>query len=314
MKRNRSNPTSELNQLYRENQSLAAKLKELNNFSTSRIFRLWRFFHHLFDKIKKRKTSGHHRYLSFNDIRKQVSTVKNWYHQIELAPGIITPGVNNSKEVLDLLDLPADCRNLRVLDLGTRDGYFAFELEKRGASVVATDYVPSGTTGFDVVKNILKSQRVEYIQDNIYNLNPKRYGQFDIVLFLGLLYHLPDPLKALRLIRSVSRGLMYIETQGIDNAFLLPNGQLVPLITVSPQLEKIPIMQFYPKKSLNNDPSNYWAPNLICLEKMLEETGFTILNRFVNGNRLIAKCKISVNSESTEIMDLAVGNKTPKSW
>ena len=60
-----------------------------------------------------------------------IQSVRFWYHQIELAPGIITPGKNASSKVLENLDslgLPKDAKGLRVLDIGCRDGYFAFEL------------------------------------------------------------------------------------------------------------------------------------------------------------------------------------------
>jgi hypothetical protein len=64
-------------------------------------------------------------------------------------PGITTPGINNTAQVLALLDLPDDARGLRVLDLGTR-GFFAFEMERRGAEVIAVDYIPKDQTGFAV--------------------------------------------------------------------------------------------------------------------------------------------------------------------
>jgi len=119
-------------------------------------------------------------------IRARIATVPVWYHQIDLGGGIITPGFNRSAEVLEWMDIPADCRGLRVLDVGARDGFFAFEFERRGAEVVAVDYLPRNETGFDVAAELLGS-RVSYIEDNVYYLTPERYGTFDIVLFLGLL-------------------------------------------------------------------------------------------------------------------------------
>lgn len=90
-----------------------------------------------------------------------------------------------------------------------------------------------------------------YMQDNIYNISKNKYGTFDIVLFLGLLYHLPDPLLAPDIVRSACRDLMYLETYLIDNSFLLSNGHKVPLHSISKQLHDVPIMQFYPKNELN---------------------------------------------------------------
>ncbi len=247
-------------------------------------------------------------------IKKKIAEVKNWYHQIELAPGIITPGVNNSKQFLKQLKLPKDCRQKRILDIGTRDGFFAFEMEKRGATVVALDYVPQTSTGFSIAKKVLNSKRVVYYQDNIYNITPKKYGKFDIVLFLGLLYHLPDPIKALNIVRSVCKKDIYVETQGIDNAFLTPEGKLVSLNSLSPLLTKSSLMQFYPKNSLNNDPSNYWAPNLTCLKGMLEETGYKIVTASVHGSRLVAHGQITNDLKTKEVMNIATGISKPKSW
>jgi len=263
--------------------------------------------------MKKRSDRSEAKLAKVDKILKEISKVKSWYHQIELAPGIITPGVNNSTEVLKLLNLPINCRGLRVLDLGTRDGYFAFELEKRGAQVIAVDYLPKETTGFTVAQKILGNKNVNYKQDNLYNITQKNYGTFDIVLFLGLLYHLPDPIRALKIVRQVCKGTMYIETQGRNNAFLLPNGKLSTLDKISPILTDISIMQFYPKNTLNNDHSNYWAPNMTCLVNMLEETGFMVADKTINGNRLIAKCRIKEDRVLKYFMDIATGEMLPKS-
>ena len=70
-----------------------------------------------------------------------IRNVEFWYHQIELAPGIVTPGVNDSPAVLrnlEALGLPDDCSGLRVLDIGCRDGFFSFAMEARGANVTSS--------------------------------------------------------------------------------------------------------------------------------------------------------------------------------
>jgi hypothetical protein len=81
------------------------------------------------------------------DVWNELNSVK---YQTPIQPGITTPGINNTAQVLALLDLPDDARGLRVLDLGTRDGFFAFEMERRGAEVIAVDYIPKDQTGFAV--------------------------------------------------------------------------------------------------------------------------------------------------------------------
>src|SRR5512145_1989374 len=94
-------------------------------------------------------------------VRALVAGHRAWYHQIELAPGLVTPGTHASAAalaVLDRLGLPADASGRRVLDLGCRDGFFTFEMERRGAEVVAVDYADPDVTGFSIAARILGSR------------------------------------------------------------------------------------------------------------------------------------------------------------
>jgi tRNA (mo5U34)-methyltransferase len=216
-----------------------------------------------------------------------VESVEHWYHQIEVAPGVVTPGVNDSQMVLGLLDLPADLSGLHVLDIGTRDGFFSFECERRGAEVVAVDYLPAEETGFPVARELLGS-KVEFTQCNVYDLSEERFGTFDIVLFLGVLYHLRDPMLALDRIWDVARGRVIVETQTIDEALLMESGEFKRMVDISPELADIPLMQFYPGDVLNSDPTNVWAPNEACLKAMLSEAGFDVDRQLRVGQRGIA--------------------------
>lgn len=224
-----------------------------------------------------------------------INSQSKWFHRIDLGHDLITPGVYNGSTILNNLNIPEDCSGKRVLDLGTRDGFFAFEFERRGAQVVAVDYVPREKTGFHIASDILDS-KVEYIHENIYNLSSSVIGTFDIVLFLGLLYHLPDPIRAINIVRSLSKDLMYLETQCIEKALLLPDGTFSDLASIHPILLEIPILQFYPNASLNNDPTNYWAPNLKALEAMLAECRFEVTKSMINNNRAIVSCKVIENA------------------
>lgn len=239
---------------------------------------------------------------SDEEVWARINSVRHWYHRIPIRPGIVTPGVHDASWTLRLLDLPDDATGLRVLDVGTRDGFFAFELERRGAEVVAVDYVPAEQTGFRVAADLIGS-RVEHRNANIYDLSAEKHGTFDIVLFLGLLYHLPDPIQALLLLRSLCRDRMAVESHVIDNGMVMEDGSFAALTAVAPVLSRIPIMQFYPGKALNNDPTNYWGPNLCCLEAMLGECGFVATSRHLHGARGIVNCRV------TEDPGLAYHNK-----
>jgi tRNA (mo5U34)-methyltransferase len=216
-----------------------------------------------------------------------VDSVGSWYHRIDVAPGVTTPGVNDSQLVLRALNLPADLSGMRVLDIGTRDGFFAFECERRGAEVTAIDYMPPEETGFLVARELLGSQ-VEFVQENVYELSHERYGGFDLVLFLGVLYHLRDPMLALDRIWNVARGRLIVETQTIDDALLTSPGEFKRLADLNPELPQVPLMQFYPGAALNGDATCVWAPNEACLGAMLEETGFTVESQLRIGQRGIA--------------------------
>lgn len=216
-----------------------------------------------------------------------IDSVDTWYHQIELAPGVVTPGSQNSAEMLEVLALPEDLAGQRVLDIGTRDGFFAFECERRGAEVTAIDYAGAEVTGFQVAKQLLGSQ-VEYVEENVYNLSVDRYGRFDLVLLLGVLYHLRNPMQALDAVRDVCESRLIVESQTIDDAFLDPDGAFRRLAEVDPELEASCLMQFYPGTSLYGDPTSVWAPNEACLGAMLEAAGFAVESQIRRGQRGIA--------------------------
>lgn len=230
--------------------------------------------------------------LTDEEVRARIAGVAKWYHPIEIRPGIVTPGTNAADVVLKLLDLPDDCRGLRALDLGARDGYFSFELERRGADVVAVDYVDQSQTGFGVAAE-LRESRVRFVHRNIYALSADELGTFDIVLFLGLLYHLPDPLGSLEIARSLCRGVMCLESYAIDRALVVDGMET----RLPADLAGLPLMQFYPARTLNDDPTNFWGPNLACLEAMVRETCFAVTSSHLVGNRAIVNCRVIDDEE-----------------
>ena len=217
---------------------------------------------------------------SLDNARRRVAEHGRWFHEIEVAPGVVTPGEDSNRLKLPLLDelaLPQDASGLRVLDLGCSDGYFSFEMERRGASVVAVDFVAETATGFAVARELLGS-KVEYLTENVYNLDPEKHGQFDIVLFLGVLYHLRKPLAALDAIRGVLRdgGKLFVATLIIDDFVLLPDGSTTTLAALHPELPHLALWQAYPGDSLNGDFTNCFAPNRRALEVALAEAQFEV--------------------------------------
>jgi tRNA (mo5U34)-methyltransferase len=134
------------------------------------------------------------------------------------------------------------------------------------------DRHPAGHKGFALAHELRRS-RVTYIVGSVYDLSPEIHGTFDVVLCLGVLYHLRHPLLALDKIHSVCREFAFVESHVLDQAFI-QEGQAIPLEQLHPLLTGSPLMQFYPGDELGQDPSNWWAPNIECLRLMLETCGF----------------------------------------
>jgi tRNA (mo5U34)-methyltransferase len=186
----------------------------------------------------------------------------DWYHSIELRPGIVTPGRAAERNVLPYLGLPDDLSGVSVLDIGCWDGFFSFECERRGAKrVVASDVWESlGRDAFDFAREELDSA-VEPVQASVYDLPGALAGQrFGLVLFLGVLYHLRHPLLAIEKIAEITApgGHVIVET-AVDADTLMDR----------------PLMAFYPGDELNGDPTNWWTPNVPALAGMLGTSGFT---------------------------------------
>jgi tRNA (mo5U34)-methyltransferase len=214
--------------------------------------------------VRRLNSNGQLVNMTVEDLRKRVDAIR-WYHTIDLGGGIVTTGVDNTPLRLAAVHLPQSFVGCSVLDIGAWDGFFSFEAERRGASrVVACDYYSwhglgwgtgDGKAGFRLAREVLGS-KVEDLDMDVMDLSPDRIGQFDVVFFLGVLYHLRHPLLALERVASVTRHLLIVET-------------VVDLIGVSR-----PAMAFYPHRELNNDPTNWWGPNVPAVEAMLHDVGF----------------------------------------
>jgi tRNA (mo5U34)-methyltransferase len=156
----------------------------------------------------------------------------DWYHTLELAPGVVTPGWYDLRELIRQVPFPASLEGLRCLDIGTFDGFWAFEMERRGAREVrAIDILdperwdwPAGSTatvsdalnrrkaagrGFELARDAFGS-RVERTQRSIYELDPDEDGLFDFVYVGSLLLHLRDPVGALACAARVCRGRLLV--------------------------------------------------------------------------------------------------------
>ena len=153
------------------------------------------------------------------ETKKQIEELHTlgFYHSLELPNGEIIPGllpVDRLRNRLAQYEIPADLRGKRVLDIGAWDGFYTFEMERRGAHVVALDLFRNDK--FLLARDMQKS-KAEYVVGDICRLSSKDLGRFDIVLFFGVLYHVKHPVMALENVCSMTLDTAYVESYVIDD-------------------------------------------------------------------------------------------------
>jgi tRNA (mo5U34)-methyltransferase len=229
--------------------------------------------------------------MSSDEFRQRVQEI-SWYHSIDLGDGFITPGQSQSP-LLSAGNLP-DFVDRSVLDIGAWDGQYSFLAERLGASrVVALDHYawgldwalrnkyweecradrsipdpgrdevdfwdPSlpGKRGFDLAREALNS-KVEAVVADFMTADLKALGQFDVVLYLGVLYHITDPMGALRRLRQVTDGVAVIETEAMRLSGFEEDG----------------LLRFLSGDELNVDFTNWFVVTEQALHGMCRAAGF----------------------------------------
>jgi tRNA (mo5U34)-methyltransferase len=205
-----------------------------------------------------------------------------WYHAVPLPHGIVTPGW--APFAPDLYRIPADLTGLRVLDIGAWDGYWSFEALRRGAAeVVAIDDFSNtihegerrSWAQFDFCRQALGYHlpRVSRDEMSVYDMPGRLSGNFDVVFFFGVIYHLRHPLLALEQIAKVMwpGGRLCVESAILDD-FSPYNGGLGHGYPGSM------LMEFYPGAEYGPSHTNWWVPSLSCLAWMISSCGFTDVN------------------------------------
>ncbi|MBO0729563.1 MAG: DUF1698 domain-containing protein [Acidimicrobiaceae bacterium] len=227
------------------------------------------------------------------DLQAEIREI-NWFHSIDLGDGTRTPGPPDNPVLTAPGALP-DVTGRTVLDIGAWDGKWSFWAEQHGASrVISLDHyawridwakrtaywaeceregrlpdhdrdevdfwsdgVP-GRRGFDLARTILKSKAEPVVADFM-TVDLADLGQFDVVFYFGVLYHMREPLVALQRLRRVTRGVAAIETEAV----------------VVPGHESASLMMFYPGNELNRDYGNWYAHTEVALHGMCRAAGFS---------------------------------------
>jgi tRNA (mo5U34)-methyltransferase len=202
------------------------------------------------------------------DHRRRIAEHPLWYHSIEVEPGVVTPGWFDLRPVVDRLPWP-DMRGRRCLDIGTYDGFLAFEMERRGASeVVAVDIADPdewdwparlrAQAGAELAR-LAGADKVKRREVSIYDLDPADLGAFDVVTCGSLLLHLRDPLRALEAVRRVTTGT-FLSAETIDLSLSVRHPrEAVARLNVVDEL------------------CQWWIPNVAGHRRMVESAGFDII-------------------------------------
>lgn len=210
----------------------------------------------------------------------------HWFHTFEIAPGVMTPGYNstpfNARDILNsYFRLDESLAGKRILEIGTWDGFYAFELEARQADVVATDIQNPDDTGFNFSKKLFNSH-VQYVRCSVYDLRESLEGEFDIVLFMGVFYHLKYPLLAFEQIYQILKkgGILLFEGEAFlhyaetfNQLKIWPRLALSSLLLTLLAHSDIPVTLSY-SPGYYKDVSNWFIPNTACLRSWLRATGF----------------------------------------
>jgi tRNA (mo5U34)-methyltransferase len=196
-----------------------------------------------------------------------------WYHTLELERGYETPGMFDLRPVVDRYGLPERLDGMRCLDVGTWDGFWAFEMERRGADeVVALDLDdereldwpanrrpasfdgPPRGAGFALAREALGSG-VERVCRSIYAALPGELGEFDLVMCGSVLIHLRDQALALERIAGLCRGVLVLAESYDRRLGLLP----------------FPAARW---RAAREASVVFWEPNVRCWKAMLRSAGF----------------------------------------
>lgn len=203
-------------------------------------------------------------------VQEQVSLLsrKGWYHSIELPDGQVIQGLiglDALKGRLAAFPIPADLAGKRVLDIGAWTGWCSFEMERRGAEVVAVDCVEFEE--FREAHRMIGS-RVDYRILDVDELTPESVGLFDYVLFFGVLYHLRNPLLGLEKICALTKDTAFVES------FVTDDGA-APCT-----------LEFYETNELGGQIDNWFGPTVQCALALCRAAGFArVALEYVSADR-----------------------------
>ena len=222
--------------------------------------------------------------LSADQIHSRLAGLGEWFHNIDLngvrtAPNHFLYDYPNIKWQRFQHAVPSDLTGRTVLDIGCNGGFYSLEMKRRGAArVLAIDtderYLSQARFAAEVT-----GLAIEFRNLSVYQLSELK-ERFDVVLFLGVLYHLRHPLLALDQIRDhVAGDLMVFQSMQRGANQVCPVAENYSFAeTEHFEASTYPKMHFIENRYAD-DPTNWWAPNAACAQAMLRSAGFEILQQ-----------------------------------
>lgn len=219
--------------------------------------------------------------LSVSEIRRQVEALGPWFHNIELggvrtAPDHFLGDYPEMKWKKFADAIPADLTGRTVLDIGCNAGFYSIEMKRRGAErVLGIDFDDVYLNQARFAAEIVGAD-IEFRKLSVYDVGT--LGEtFDVVIFMGVLYHLRHPLLALDLIREhVARDLLIFQSMQRGSHTVPELAENYPFSDTALFDEPdYPKMHFVERRYAD-DPTNWWIPNAACVEAMLRSSGFAI--------------------------------------
>jgi tRNA (mo5U34)-methyltransferase len=222
--------------------------------------------------------------LSTHEIEQRVRSLGQWFHNIDLngvktAPDHFLGDYPNIKWQNFKHAIPEDLGGRSVLDVGCNAGFYSIEMKKRGAGrVVGIDsddvYLAQGRFAAEVSG----CPDIEFRNLSVYDVG--QLGEtFDVVIFMGVLYHLRHPLLALDILHDTVVGEMLIfQSMQRGSRDLMPLNDDYPFWETSIFSDEAYPKMYFVEKRYAHDPTNWWIPNRACVEAMLRSSGFVIVD------------------------------------
>lgn len=217
------------------------------------------------------------------NIQKTIKSYEPWFHNLHLPDGSQTAPAHplgdfplfKWKEIQSFI--PSNLDGWRALDIGCNAGFYTFELARRGAFVTAIDIDDHYLEQAKWASSLFGlSQNIVFKKMQLYELS-RSQERYDIVWFMGVLYHLRYPLLSLDIINRITDKLMVFQTMTIP-------GNEEKSIPKNILLDERNILcnSWWPKmafveKNIEDDPTNWWVPSYGCAKSLLRASGFKVI-------------------------------------